>query len=266
MTTVPELSDSPREPSRERVSVDIDAQGVAVVRMTRPDRHNALDASMISALSFAAARISDDSAVRAVVLFGEGKSFCAGLDVDHYLRNPSRINDLFTVDDQSIANRAQRVSYDWQRCPVPVIAAVAGNCLGGGLQLALGADIRIASPEAQLSVMEIRWGLVPDMGITYTLPKLVGIDVAKELTFTGKVVSGNDARRLGLVTRIADDPISAAIDTALDIATRDPRAIRAAKQLLNEGWNTPPRDGFALESRLQQRLLSGGTPGSHSCT
>jgi enoyl-CoA hydratase/carnithine racemase len=141
---------------------------------------------------------------------------------------------------------------------VPVIAAVHGNCFGGGLQIALGADIRIAAPDARLSVMEMRWGLIPDMAITRTLPRLVGIDVAKELTYTGQVISGAEARELGIVTRVADEPLAAARALAADIANRSPDAVRAAKRLFDSSWNAPAEETLALEAELQLGLL--GSP------
>ena len=139
---------------------------------------------------------------------------------------------LLERDGDRLANFAQRVGYDWSLVPAPVIAAIHGNCFGGGLQIALGADIRIAAPDAKLSIMEIKWGLVPDMGITQTLPRLVPIDVAKELTFSGRIVSGSDALALGLVTRNSDDPLASALALADEIAQKSPDAVRAAKRAL----------------------------------
>jgi enoyl-CoA hydratase/carnithine racemase len=139
-----------------------------------------------------------------------------------------------------------------------VIAAVHGNCLGGGLQIALGADIRIATPDARLSVMEVKWGLVPDMSLTQTLPRLVGIDVAKELVYTARVFSGEEALRLGVVTRLAEDPLAAALELAAELARRSPDAIRGAKRLLDESWGRPPEVGLRLEAEIQSRLI--GSP------
>ena len=173
--------------------------------------------------------------MRAVVLCGDGPSFCSGLDLASLMSGPISAEDLLARDDGSIANLAQRVAYDWSLVPVPVIAAVHGVCFGGGMQIALGADIRIAAPDARLAIMEIKWGLVPDMALTQTLPRLVGSDVAKELTFTGRIVSGSEAHELGLVTRVADDPFAAAHALATEIAGKSPHAIRAGKRLLERG-------------------------------
>jgi enoyl-CoA hydratase/carnithine racemase len=157
-----------------------------------------------------------------------------------------------------VPNRFQRVAYDWVTLPVPVIAAVHGNCLGGGLQIALGADIRIATPDARMSVMEVRWGLIPDMSLSQTLPRLVRADVARELVYTARVFDGEDAARLGIVTRLADDPLAATRELAREIAGRSPDAVRGAKRLLNESWAGPAEAGLALEAELQRGLI--GSP------
>ncbi|RMF17459.1 MAG: crotonase/enoyl-CoA hydratase family protein, partial [Candidatus Dadabacteria bacterium] len=152
-------------------------------------------------------------------------------------------------------NMFQRPGYDWKRLPVPVIAAIHGHCYGGGLQIALGADIRIAAPDTQMSVMEIKWGLIPDMSGTQTLRDLVRIDVAKELTFTGRIVEAEEAAQLGLVTRVAEDPKAAAMELAQTIASKSPDAIRAGKRLFNAVWHGSDVDGLALEAELQQTLI-----------
>jgi enoyl-CoA hydratase/carnithine racemase len=243
----------------ERVSIDIDGH-VAHAQMVRGDRHNALDPAMFLGLRDAAARLADEPGVRAVVLSGDGPSFCSGLDVASFGADDTTLSgdDLLGREDGQIANLAQLVSVDWQRVPVPVIAALHGACFGGGLQIALGADIRIAAPDVRMSVMEIKWGLVPDMGISQTLPPLVRLDVAKELTWTGRIVDGEEALTLGLVTRLADDPLAAARELADDIASRSPDAIRAGKQLFNECWKAGAAEGLMLESTLQRALI--GSP------
>jgi len=242
--------------SEDRVRVQIGAGGVATVTMVRVDKHNALDQAMFEGLMDAAERLASDVSVRAVVLHGEGKSFCSGLDVASFMSGGGGTGVLLTRDEGRLANFAQRVTYDWSLVPAPVIAAIHGNCLGGGLQIALGADIRIAAPDAKLSVMEIKWGLVPDMGITQTLPRLVPIDVAKELTFTGRVVSGSDASVLGLVTRTADDPLASALALADEIAQKSPSAVRAAKRLYDETWaSDDTAAALVLESELQEGLI-----------
>ena len=192
-----------------------------------------------------------------MVLHGEGPSFCSGLDVASFMGGPVPL-DALLARDGGRANLAQRVCTLWMDLPVPVIAAIHGNCFGGGLQIALGADIRFAAPDAKLSVMESKWGLVPDMGITSTLPRLVRLDVAKELTYTARVLSGTEAAALGLVSHVAEDPLAAAQALAAEIAGRSPDAVRAAKRLYDEMWHAPVEDGLVLETELQVGLL--GSP------
>ncbi len=240
-----------------RVAIAV-ADHVAEVRLTRPDKHNALDAAMFQGIVGAIEQVAATPGVRAVVLHGEGPSFCSGLDIASLMSGPISPGDLVAREGDELANIAQRVAYGWTRLPVPVIAAVHGVCFGGGLQIALGADIRIAAPDAKLSVMEIRWGLIPDMAITQTLPGLVRTDVARELIYTGRRVSGEEAAQIGLVTRVADDPLAAARELAADIAGRSPDAIRAGKRLVNDAWPGDAREALLLETELQVALL--GSP------
>jgi enoyl-CoA hydratase/carnithine racemase len=227
--------------------------------MVRAGKHNALDQAMFEGLMNAAAQLAKDASVRVVVLHGEGKSFCSGLDVASFMSGEGGTGVLLARDDDRLANFAQRVTYDWSLVPAPVIAAIHGNCFGGGLQIALGADIRIAAPDAKLSIMEVKWGLVPDMGITQTLPRLIPIDVAKELTFTGRILSGSEGFELGLVTRTDDDPLAAALALADEIAQKSPDAVRAAKRLYDEAWTSnDAAAALLLESQLQTALI--GSP------
>jgi len=202
--------------AEQRVTVTI-TDAVADVRLNRPEKRNALDQAMFAGLITAGERLKSEPGVRAIVLSGEA----AG----------------------------QRAAYVWTEIPVPVIAAVTGNALGGGLQIALGADIRIVAPDARMSVLEIRWGLVPDMTGTQLLPELVGRDVAKELTFSGRVVRGEEAVTLGLATRVDADPRRAALELARSVAGRSPHAIRAAKRLLDLAGRVDLQAGFAAEQR-----------------
>jgi enoyl-CoA hydratase/carnithine racemase len=245
----------------ERVSVSIDG-GVADVRLNRPDKMNALDQAMFSGLIETARGLAANAEVRAVVLSGEGRGFCAGLDFASFMgmAGGQRAGGpgLMSRDQDSPANFAQMAAYAWTALPQPVIAAVHGVAFGGGLQIALGADIRIVAPDARLSVMEIKWGLIPDMSGSQTLRQLVRLDVAKELTFTGRVVSGTEAVALGLATRTSDTPHDGALELAREIATKSPDAIRAGKKLFEESWLGTRRDGFALEESLQRSLV--GTP------
>jgi len=247
----------PQAEAANRVRVQV-ADHVATVTLTRADTHNALDLAMFEAIIGAAYRLRSEPGVRAVVLHGDGPSFSSGLDVTSIMAAGGGIEGLTDPLLGEVPNWFQRTAYDWLRVPVPVIAALHGNCLGGGLQIALGADIRIAAPDARLSVMEVRWGLVPDMAITRTLPRLVGIDVAKELTYTGKVISGAEASDLGVVTRVSDDPLAAAHELATQIAARSPDAVRAAKRLFDSGWTGSADETLALEAELQRGLI--GSP------
>jgi enoyl-CoA hydratase/carnithine racemase len=243
--------------SEERVRVEI-AENVATVTLSRPEKHNALDIAMFEAIVDAAGRLADERSVRAVVLCGEGPSFCSGIDLAAVLAAQADGTAPLAPLRGPVPNFFQRAAYAWIELPVPVIAAVHGNCLGGGLQIALAADVRIARPDARLSVMEVKWGLVPDMAITRTLPRLVGIDVAKLLTYTARVIDGERARALGLVSELASDPRGAALALAREIAARSPDAVRAAKRLYDEGWSAPTQESLTLEARLQLGLI--GSP------
>ncbi|HEY2160567.1 MAG TPA: crotonase/enoyl-CoA hydratase family protein [Solirubrobacteraceae bacterium] len=243
--------------NEERVRVEV-SDHVATVTLARPEKHNALDPAMFEAIVAAAEEVARTPGVRAVVLHGDGPSFCSGIDVTSAFSSDNGLDGEVHDALKTVPNRFQRTAYDWVTLPVPVIAAVHGNCLGGGLQIALGADIRIATPDARLSVMEVKWGLIPDMSITRTLPRLVGIDIAKELTFTGRVFSGEEALALGVVTRVSDNPLAAANALAAEIAGRSPDAVRRAKRLFDESWDRPAEETLALEAALQLELI--GSP------
>ena len=242
--------------TEQRVRIAVEDH-VAVVTLARPEKHNALDLAMFEAIIDAAAEVAATRGVRVVVLHGDGPSFCSGLDIASLMSDGGSLDDIVARDGHR-ANLAQRVCTDWIDLPVPVIAAVHGNCFGGGLQIALGADIRFVAPDARLSVMESKWGLVPDMGITSTLPRLVRADVAKELTFTARVLGGEEAAALGLATHVAPDPLGAARALAAEIAGRSPDAVRAAKRLYDTSWNAPADEGLLLETELQVGLI--GSP------
>jgi enoyl-CoA hydratase/carnithine racemase len=238
--------------TEQRVTVKVTG-GVAEVRLDRPEKRNALDGAMFAGLVSAGERLKSEPGVRAVVLSGEGPDFCAGLDFGWFRamgggERPSAGVDLPPGLGPARA-AGQRAAYVWAEIPVPVIAAVTGNALGGGLQIALGADIRIVAPDARMSVMEIRWGLVPDMTGTQLLPELVGRDVAKELTFSGRIVSGEEAVALGLATKADPDPRKASLELARSVAGRNPHAIRAAKRLLDLAGRVDLGTGFAAEQR-----------------
>jgi enoyl-CoA hydratase/carnithine racemase len=251
---------SEHEPSAarpHRVAVDMD-DGVADVRLDRPDKLNALDAAMFQALAETGSGLASETSLRAVVLSGAGRGFCAGLDVGSlgaFGKGAGGGPKLLERPDGRIATHAQLAAHVWSELPVPVIAAVHGVCFGGGLQIALAADIRLVTPDARLSVMEIKWGLIPDMTGSQTLRRLVRLDVAKELTFTGRIISGSEAVELGLATRVSDDPRAEALEMARGIASRSPDAIRAGKHLLDESALVDLETGLRLEAELQARLI-----------
>jgi enoyl-CoA hydratase/carnithine racemase len=247
----------------DRVSITIEA-GVADVRLNRPDKRNALDGAMFLALAEAGEGLKTEPGLRAVVLSGEGASFCAGLDFGSFQQMAGggdaasaaaqRGNPGEMVDGR-ITHLGQQVAWVWQEVPVPVIAAVHGHALGGGIQIALGADIRIVHPDAQLSVREIHWGLVPDMTGTLMLTRLVRPDVAKELTFTGRIVSGTEALELGLATRLSDAPREDALALAHEIAGRSPEAVRGTKALFNRLLGEDAAGQLAQERQVIRGLI-----------
>jgi enoyl-CoA hydratase/carnithine racemase len=240
----------------QRVRIDVDAQGIAQVALARADKMNALDPAMFDAINGAIATLRGDARVRAVVLHGEGRGFCAGLDFGSlsFSGGQGDIGEL-AARTHGLANRWQHVAWGWRELPVPVIAAVHGVAFGGGLQVALGADIRYVHPQAQLSVMEIRWGLVPDMSGCVLLAELARADVVRELVFTGRIVRGDEAVTLGLATRAVDDPLAAAMETARQVASQSPDAVRAAKRLLRAASPVDAARVLQLEAHEQQRLI-----------
>ena len=245
----------------QRVSISI-TDGVADVRLVRADKMNALDSAMFEALVAATDRLSREKAVRAVVLSGEGRAFCAGLDMGRFVAMkekggsgiPGGENRDLTVRTHGLANAPQQAVWGWRQLAVPVIAAVQGVAFGGGFQLALGADMRFLAPDARMSIMEIKWGLIPDMAGTPILASLVRDDLLRELTYTGRIFSAQEALAYGLATRVCDDPRAAALDVAREIAGKSPDAIRAAKRLINK-LTVDPAPALLAESVEQQKLI-----------
>jgi enoyl-CoA hydratase/carnithine racemase len=246
----------------ERVRVRID-DGVADVALARPEKMNALDAAMFDALALAIAQLQQDASVRAVVLQGEGRMFCAGIDLaslDGLVASgelPPHLRHL-AERTHGLCKLFHHVAWGWRELTMPVIAALHGAAFGGGLQIALGADIRLVRADTRLSVMEIQWGLIPDMAGCALLPHLVRDDVARDLVFTGRIVQGEEAVRLGLATRVCDDPLAEARTMARQIAGRLPEAMQAVKQLLNLAQTAPAADVLLAEAVAQQALL--GSP------
>lgn len=244
----------------ELVKITIE-NNVADVRFNRPEKYNALSFDMIDAMANAINRLAKEPGVRVVVISGEGKSFCAGLDVENFAALQSGENKFPNLTDRyqnRISNIYQHIGYGWKELPVPVIAAIHGVALGGGFQIAMGADIRFSTPDAKFSLMEMKWGLIPDMSVTQTIRDIVSIDVAKELIFTGKIIKGEEAARLNLVTHICEKPYDDAMTLAREIASKNPDAVRAAKKLINEVWHGDSGRGLMMESELMMTLM--GSP------
>jgi len=245
----------------DRVIIHLDNEGVADVRLNRADKMNALDSAMIEGILAAQDQLRAEPRLRAVVLHGEGRAFCAGLDLSRFRSMAAEETGRgYTLADRThgIANAPQQTAWGWRDLPVPVIAAVHGVAFGGGLQIALGADIRCVTSDVKLSVMEIKWGLVPDMAGIALLRELVRGDVARELTYSGRIINGDEAVRLGLATWAGSDPLARARELARSIARRSPDAIRAAKRLLNRSADADAAALLVTESREQERLM--GSP------
>ena len=247
---------------KDRVSIEL-KDGVADVRLVRADKMNALDPAMFDGILEAGAQLAAMKGLRCVVLSGEGKAFCAGLDMASFAAMKQDgdavpgVRDL-TRRTHGIANRPQQCAWQWRTLPVPVIAAVHGVAFGGGFQIALGADMRYATPDARFSVMEIKWGLVPDLAGTQLMRHLAREDIVRELTYTGRIFDGREAQALGFVTRVVDDPRAAALETAREIAGKSPDAIRANKRILNDAVAVDAATGLMAESVEQQKLI--GSP------
>lgn len=235
----------------ERIAIDAGDDGVAHVRLVRGDKLNALDPAMFDAIIAAGHALHEAKGLRAVVLSGEGKAFCAGLDLSSFGREPAGDQAPLAERTYGNANRFQQVAMQWRKLPVPVIAAVHGVCFGGGLQIASGADIRVVHPATRMAIMEMKWGLVPDMGGIALWRGLVRDDVLRELVYTNREFDGEEAQAFGLATHVADDPLEHAMSIAREIARRSPHAIRAAKRLVNH-MPDKSTDALLLEESHEQ--------------
>lgn len=250
----------------ERIKVDI-KDGVADVRLVRTDKMNALDDAMFSALVDTAAELEANKSVRCVVLSGEGRAFCAGLDMSNFGQMASGERGSPTDGDgegrlekrtHGIANRPQQAVWGWRQLRVPVIAAVHGVALGGGFQVMLGSDIRFVHPETKLSILEVKWGLVPDMSSTALMRLFARDDVVRELTYTGRIFSGTEAHELGFATHVSDTPLEDALTLAREIASKSPDAVQSAKKLYNDLPDRSDAEALLAESIVQDRLI--GSP------
>ena len=245
--------------------IDISVENhVAHVKMVRGDKMNALDADMMDGLIEAGEQVKSMAGLRAVVLSGEGKAFCAGLDMGNFAKMADGDGAGVTEGDSrqkladrthGLANRPQKVAFTWREVEVPVIAAAQGFALGGGFQLFMGADIRYAAPGTKFSIMESRWGLVPDMGTTHVMTRVAREDIVKELALTARIFEADEAYEHGFLTRIYDNPVDAALDTAAAIAKRNPEAVRGTKRLFNEPADRFVADTLMLESVIQDDII-----------
>ena len=232
---------------------------VAQVALNRPVKLNAVNFELLEALGNTAGSLASNPSVRAVVLTGVGDNFCSGIDTSVFAGGEASLSPaMFAPGESSPANFFQRAAYAWRELPVPVICAIRGAAFGAGLQIALGADLRIAAPDTRMSIMEIKWGLVPDMAITTTLRDIMAADVAKDLAWSGRILDADEALRLGLVTAVHEDPLSVAMDKAAGIAARSPEAVRGIKKLFNAGWQMRDADALQLEAKLQAAII--GSP------
>ena len=259
------MSSAETKSYNDRVKVSIEG-GIADVRLDRADKRNALDPAMFDAIARAGKDLVSNKEIRAVVLSGSGASFCAGLDFASFqsMANGGSSNsetksnsgeNAGAMQPGAITHLAQQICWVWQEVPVPVIAAIQGHALGGGMQLALGADIRIAHPDTQFAMREVHWGLIPDMTGTLMLSRLVRDDVAKDLVFSARVISGTEAHQLGVVTRLTDSPLETAMQIASEIAERSPDAVRGAKALINRLSNAGAAEHFAEERKIIYSLI-----------
>lgn len=241
----------------ERLEIEI-KDHVAEVRLNRPEKKNALDAVFFEELAAAGEALQDNADIRAVVMYGNGGCFCAGIDTSALMQFASDIDGMRAELAERSAgdrgNKFQRPTVAWQELKVPVIAAIEGVAFGAGIQLALAADFRFMAPDARMAIMEAKWGIIPDMGISQSLPQLMRADQAKELIMTGRILDAQEALALGLTTYVANDPVAAAKDMAADLAARSPDSIQASKTLVDTLWGEG-RDQLVLEGELQSKII-----------
>ncbi len=238
--------------TEQRVTIHI-ANGIADVRLARPDKMNALDPAMFAGIVDAIDQLTATPGLRAVVLSGEGKAFCAGLDMASMAGGGGALD--IHARSHGEANLFQQVAWGWRTLPVPVIAAVHGIAFGGGFQIMSGADIRIMAPGTRCSIMEMKWGIVPDMAGFALWRTTVRDDVLRELTYTAREFDAEEAAALGFVTHLSDAPYAAAMDIAAAIAARNPEAIRAAKRLANLSADGSAGPILVAESAEQAKLM-----------
>ncbi len=247
----------------DRIELSVENH-VAHVRFARPEKMNALDTEMFAAIPMAAEQIREDQSIRAVVISGDGGNFCAGLDKSNFSKvleqkglglGQGNAPTKLANRTHGIANVAQAAVWSWRELPVPVIAAIDGVALGGGLQIALGADFRYAAPDSRYSIMELKWGFIPDMSSSQIMRHLVRDDIIRELTYTARIFAAQEAQEWGFVTQIVENPLAHAMKVANSIANKNPHAIRSAKKIINASYYQSPEEGLLMESIEQDRLI-----------
>ena len=243
---------------KDRISITMLEDGIADVRLIRADKMNALDAAMFAGINEAIAELGQTKGLRVVVLSGEGKAFCAGLDLTAMKGGGGGSGNDLSARTHGLANASQGVAWGWRTLPVPVIAAAHGVAFGGGFQIFSGADIRIIHPGTRCAIMEMKWGLVPDMAGFALWRTLVRDDVLRELTYTNREFSGNEAERLGFASHVSDVPYEHAMELARVIANKNPHAIRASKRLANLAAHAD--DATILMAESDEQLTIMGTP------
>lgn len=248
----------------ERVTIKVENH-IADVRFNRPDKMNALDGEQIDAIVEAGEKLAAMEGIRAIVLSGEGRAFCAGLDMGSFAASAAAASGEGGSGDSPLrktlserthgnANKFQHIVLQWRRLKAPVIAAVHGPCIGGGLQFASAADIRVVAPDAKMSIMEMRWGLIPDMGSYTTWRSFVRDDILRELTYTNRIFTGEEGKDLGFVTHLSDDPHGRAMEIAADIASKHPQAVQIAKELINKLPDMNEDEILMMESEGQDKV------------
>ena len=242
--------------NKERVTLRID-NDIAFVTLNRAEKRNALDMAMFKAIDKISRQLKQNRNIRAVIVQADGEDFCSGLDIKSVMSSKSSSLSLLGKWLPGQANLAQRVSYNWRKIPVPVIMVIQGRCWGGGLQIALGADFRFATSDASFSIMEGKWGLIPDMGANLAVRELVAKDVALKLTMTAEVISAQTALDYGLITHVSDEPLQQAMQLAGQITERSPDAIAAVKKLYHKNWFKAEWRMLAKESYYQVKILLG---------
>lgn len=247
----------------DRIELTIDNH-IAQVRFARAEKMNALDAKMFEAIAMVGDKLKGDKTIRVVVLSGDGGNFCAGLDKSNFTSmlekqgldlDTDASSSLLATRTHGIANAPQYAAWMWRELPMPVIAAIQGVALGGGLQIALGADFRYATADSRYSILELKWGIVPDMSSTQIMRHLVRDDIIRELTYTAKIFNATQAKEWGFITEIVDDPLAHALETARDIATKNPHAVRSAKRIIDQSYYLDQAQGLLMESEEQDQIM-----------